>query len=327
MIYHLTTPARWHQFAEGPDYLPEGFEHECFIHLSTEAQVAGVLQRYYRGVPRLIRLHIDETKLTAPLQYEAATGGELFPHLYGPLNREAVVWVEEITQPLSVGIVLFPHLTQLDFTGPYDVLARIPDVTIHLVAHALDPVPNERGPLRFYPTTTFAEAPPLDLLLVPGGPGVNAMLNDEDLLYFLKETGTQTRYVTSVCTGALLLAAAGLLRGHRATTHWLSLELLAEFPDVEAVNERVVRSGNRFTGGGVTAGIDFALTLVAELYGPELAQEIQLMMEYNPQPPFAAGHPSVAPATVTKAARVGAEAMLNARREAVARAIQSLVPA
>jgi|GEM_PF-132943 len=326
MIYHLTTPARWQQVAEGPDYLSQGFDREGFIHLSTESQVAGVLRRYYRGVPRLLQLHVDEAKLTAPLKYEVATGGELFPHLYGPLNREAVVWVEEITQPLSIGIVLFPHLTQLDFTGPYDVLARVPDVTIHLVARSIDPVPNERGPLRFYPTTTFAECPPLDLLLVPGGPGVNAMLTDETFLEFLKEKGNETRYVTSVCTGALLLAAAGLLRGHRATTHWLSLPLLAEFPGVEAVSDRVVRSGDCFTGGGVTAGIDFALTLVGELYGPELAQEIQLMMEYDPQPPFRAGHPSQAPEAVTEAARVGSESMMRARREAVEKSIQS-VPA
>ncbi len=325
MIYHLTTPARWQPFAGGSDYFPETFDREGFIHLSTETQVAGVLRRYYRGVPRLMQLHVDESKLAAPLKYEAATGGDLFPHLYGPLNREAVVWVEEITQPLAIGIVLFPHLTQLDFTGPYEVLARLPDATIHLVAHSLDPVPNERGPLRFYPTTTFTACPPLDLLLVPGGPGVNAMLNDETLIYFLKEKGAQARYVTSVCTGALLLAAAGLLRGHRATTHWLSLPLLAEFPGVEAVSERVVRSGDYFTGGGVTAGIDFALTLVGELYGPELAQEIQLMMEYNPQPPFEAGHPSVAPAAVMEAARTGSEPMMKARREAVDRSIQSVL--
>lgn len=325
MIYHLTTPAHWSRFGPDDAYVSETFDQEGFIHLSTEGQVPGVLQRYYRGVPRLLKLHVDETKLTSELKHEPSTGGELFPHLYGPLNREAVVEIEELTQPFSVGIVLFPNLTQLDFTGPYDVLARLPEATIHLVAHSLEPVPNERGPLAFTPTATFADCPPLDLLLVPGGPGVNEMLTDDELLRFLKKQGSQARYVTSVCTGALLLAAAGLLDGYRATTHWLSLELLGQFPGVEAVGERVVRDRNRFTGGGVTAGIDFALALVVELYGPELAQQIQLMMEYNPQPPFAAGHPSVAPAPVTDAARAGAEPMLNARREAVRRAVERLL--
>lgn len=323
MIYHLTLPAHWSRFGPDESYRSETFDEEGFIHLSTESQVPGVLQRYYRGVPRLLKLHVDEGKLTSELKHEPSTGGELFPHLYGPLNREAVVGVEEITQPFSVGLVLFPGLTQLDLTGPYEVLCRLPEVHVHLLAESLDPVPAGDGPLRLVPTVTFAEAPPLDLLLVPGGPGVDAGLSHPPLMDFLRKSGAQARYVTSVCTGSLLLAAAGLLDGHRATTHWLSLDLLGQFPGVTVAPDRVVQSGNRFTGGGVTAGIDFALALVAELYGPDLAQLIQLKIEYNPQPPFASGHPDTAPTDVLEAARRSPST--PRRAEAVRRAAERLI--
>ena len=323
MIYHLTTPAHWSRFGSGEAYVSETFDQETFIHLSTESQVPGVLQRYYRGVPLLLKLHVDESKLTSGLKFEPATGGELFPHLYGPLNREAVVHIEEITQPFAVGLVLFPGLTQLDLTGPYEVLCRLPQVQVHLPAETIDPVLTGDGPLRLVPTTTFANCPPLDLLLVPGGPGVDAMLAHPPLLHFLHDRGTEVRYVTSVCSGSLLLAAAGLLDGYRATTHWLSLDLLRQFPNVTVLPDRVVKSGNRFTGGGVTAGIDFALSLVAELYGPELAQLIQLKIEYNPQPPFASGHPDTAPADVREAARRSPST--PRRAEAVRLAVERLI--
>ncbi len=322
MIYHLVLPAHWQGFGPGDAYVSDTFDQEGFIHLSTENQVPGVLERYYRGVPRLLKLHVDEAKLTSELKYEAATGGDLFPHLYGPLNRAAVARVKEITQPFSVGLVLFPHLTQLDLTGPYEVLCRLPGAQVHLLAETLDPVPAGDGPLRLVPTGTFAQAPPLDLLLVPGGPGVDDGLSHPPLINFLQKTGAQARYVTSVCTGSLLLAAAGLLDGHRATTHWLSLDLLGQFPGVTVVPDRVVKSGNRFTGGGVTAGIDFALTLVADLYGPALAQLIQLKLEYNPKPPFNSGHPDTAPAEIREAARRSPTA--PQRAEAVRRAVQAL---
>lgn len=324
MLYHLVRPADWARLGSDDTYAPDAYATEGFLHLSTETQVPGVLSRYYRGVPRVLKLHLDESRFSSELKFEPSTGGALFPHLYGPLNRDAIVRIEEIDQPMTLGFVLFPNLTQLDFTGPYDVLARLPGVRIELVAATPDPVPNERGPLRFQPTTTFADCPPLDVLLVPGGPGVNAMLTDGPLLSFLEKQGAQAAYVTSVCTGALLLAAAGLLAGYRATTHWLSLDLLGQFPGVEAVSERVVQDRNRVTGGGVTAGIDFALTLVADWYGTEKAQEIQLILEYHPQPPFAAGHPSVAKPAVVAAARAGAAPMLEARREAVRWAIDYL---
>lgn len=194
---------------------------------------------------------------------------------------------------LSVGLVLFPRLTQLDLTGPYEVFSRVPGTAVHLVAESSAPVVSERG-LAILPTMTFDRTPPLDILCVPGGPGVNPMMENDAMLEFLRQQGRQARYVTSVCTGALLLGAAGLLRGYRATTHWLSLDLLRLF-GAEAVDERVVIDRNRITGGGITAGIDFGLVVAAEIAGPSAAQEIQLMIEYDPAPPFSSGSPRTAP--------------------------------
>ena len=188
---------------------------------------------------------------------------------------------------MNVGLVLFPNLTQLDLTGPYEVLSRLPGTTVRLVAHSPAPVVSEKG-LAIVPDCTFDSAPPLDIVCVPGGPGVNSMMEDDPLLEFLRAQGGQARWVTSVCTGALLLGAAGLLRGYRATTHWLSLDLLPLF-GAEAVEERVVIDRNRITGGGVTAGIDFGLVIAAELFGKTVAREIQLMIEYDPAPPFDGG--------------------------------------
>jgi cyclohexyl-isocyanide hydratase len=176
-------------------------------------------------------------------------------------------------------MVLFPRLTQLDLTGPYEVFARMPDTRVHLVAADLTPVVSEYG-LTITPEMTFEQAPPLDILFVPGGIGVNPMMEDRDLLRFLQTQAQQARYVTSVCTGALLLGAAGLLRGYRATTHWLSLDLLPLF-GAEVAHERVVVDRNRITGGGVTAGIDFGLAVAAEIFGAAVAQEIQLTIEYG----------------------------------------------
>jgi cyclohexyl-isocyanide hydratase len=195
---------------------------------------------------------------------------------------------------MNVGLVLFPNLTQLDLTGPYEVFARLPDAKVYLVAATLAPVRSERG-LTITPDSTFDSAPQLDILCVPGGVGVNAMMEDRPLLQFLQTQAGAARYVTSVCTGALLLGAAGLLRGYRATTHWLSLDLLPLF-GAQAVDERVVIDRNRITGGGVTAGIDFGLAVAAEAFGPPVAEEIQLMIEYSPAPPFTAGSPKSAPA-------------------------------
>ncbi|NWG52892.1 MAG: DJ-1/PfpI family protein [Hydrogenophilaceae bacterium] len=196
----------------------------------------------------------------------------------------------------NAGFVIFPNLTQLDFTGPLQVLSRIPGWSTHIVAKTMDPVPSDCG-LSLAPTATFDTAPPLDLLCVPGGFGVDQAVEDEATLGYVRAQGARARYVTSVCTGAFILGAAGLLKGKRATTHWAYHELLAR---VGAIPERgrVVRDGNLFTGGGVTAGIDFAFVLVNEIAGPEAAQAIQLALEYDPAPPFDAGSPARAPASV-----------------------------
>ena len=213
-----------------------------------------------------------------------------------------------------IGMVLFEGVTQLDLTGPYEVLARMPQARVYLVAESMAPVRTEWG-LTITPDVTFDDAPPLDMLCVPGGWGVNARLDDERLLGFLRQHGANARYVTSVCSGALLLGAAGLLRGYRATTHWLSLDLLPFF-GAEPVDERVVIDRNRITGGGVTAGIDFALVVASELFGTAVAQRIQLAIEYRPAPPFESGSPHTAPDEVRQAVtRASAETL--ARRRAI----------
>ena len=225
--------------------------------------------------------------------------------------------------PLSVGMVLFPGLTQLDLTGAYEVLARMPDTRVHLVASTLDPVRSEWG-LTISPDTTFRDAPALDVLCVPGGWGVNGRLDDEELLDFLRARGEHARYVTSVCSGSLLLGAAGLLRGYRATTHWLSLDLLPLL-GAEAVKQRVVRDRNRVTGAGVTAGIDFALALAAELFGPAAAQRIQLAIEYAPAPPFDSGSPDTAPDDIRESLRRDSRDALDRRRVLVEAAARRLL--
>lgn len=197
---------------------------------------------------------------------------------------------------LSIGFVVFPGLTQLDFTAPLQVLGRLPDATCHIIAKTMAPVKSD-GVLMIPPTTTFAECPKLDLICVPGGPGIPDAIRDAETLAFVKTRGAEAGWVTSVCTGAFLLGAAGLLKGKRAATHWAYRDLL---PLVGASpgGARVIRDGNVFTGGGVTAGIDFALTLAAELATPGVAQSIQLALEYDPAPPFDAGSPKFAPEPV-----------------------------
>jgi len=224
--------------------------------------------------------------------------------------------------PLSIGMVLFPGLTQLDLTGAYEVLARMPDTRVHLVASTLGAVRSEWG-LTILPDTTFADAPTLDVLCVPGGWAVDRHLDDDELLDFLRSRAEHARYITSVCSGALLLGAAGLLRGHRATTHWMSLDLLPLL-GAEPVRHRVVRDGNRITGAGVTAGIDFGLAVAAELFGPNAAQRIQLAIEYAPAPPFDSGAPNTAPNDVCRDLRRDSNNTLQRRRALVEAAARRL---
>jgi cyclohexyl-isocyanide hydratase len=210
----------------------------------------------------------------------------------------------------NIGFVIFPDLTQLDFTGPLQVLNRLPDSKTHIVAKSLDPVPSDCG-LGLVPTTTFRDCPRLDLICVPGGFGVVKAMTDRETVDFVKRQAEHARYITSVCTGAFVLGMAGLLKGRRATTHWAYTDLLSS---VGATFEkaRVVWDGNVITAGGVTSGIDFALRIAAGIAGDEVAQSIQLSIEYDPAPPFASGHPDRAPAAI----RQRLDPMFSKRRAA-----------
>lgn len=223
---------------------------------------------------------------------------------------------------LQIGFLLFPRLTQLDMTGPFEVLARLPEADVHIAWKTADPVISDVG-LALVPTVTLADCPKLDLICVPGGPGVNALLDDAEVLEFIARQGGQARYVTSVCTGALVLGAAGLLRGYRAATHWASMQFLEAFGAMP-VRTRVCVDRNRITGGGVTAGIDFGLALAGELAGETTAQAIQLYMEYDPAPPFGAGSPDTAPASVLEAFRSASDGMIKDRAASVTRAAARL---
>ncbi|MFJ2710338.1 isonitrile hydratase [Pseudomonas sp. NPDC087346] len=223
---------------------------------------------------------------------------------------------------LQIGFLLFPQVQQLDLTGPYDVLASLPDVQVHLIWKDLVPVTASTG-LVLKPTITFDDCPDLDVICIPGGGGVGPLMEDEQTLEFIKRQAAQAKYVTSVCTGSLVLGAAGLLRGKRATTHWAYHELLPTLGAI-AVKDRVVRDGNLFSGGGITAGIDFALTLAAELIGAEAAQVLQLQLEYAPAPPFNAGSPDTASQHVLDEARNRAAASLKTRTQITERAAARL---
>lgn len=217
--------------------------------------------------------------------------------------------------PRHIGMLLFPRLTQLDMTGPYEVLARLPDTTVHLIARTREPVTTDRG-MQIVPTVTYADCPPLDVIMVPGGPGQQDLMEDEEALGFLRRQAASAQFITSVCTGSLVLGAAGLLKGKRATCHWAAIEHLSLLGAIPT-RERVVVDGNVITGAGVASGIDFALRLAAILEGEAVAREIQLQIEYDPDPPFHSGSPATAAPETLAALRVRL-AKLNEERRAVA---------
>jgi cyclohexyl-isocyanide hydratase len=188
-----------------------------------------------------------------------------------------------------IGMFLFPKITQLDLTAPFEVFSRLPDAQVSLFWKSRDAVTSSTG-LTMLPDTTLAEAPQFDVLCVPGGFGVVPLLQDEEVLGFLRRQAANARYVTAVCTGSLLLGAAGLLEGYSATTHWAYHDLLSRC-GARPARQRVVVDRNRVTAGGVTSGIDFALRLAAEMYGEQVARSIQLTIEYDPEPPFDSGSP------------------------------------
>jgi cyclohexyl-isocyanide hydratase len=200
----------------------------------------------------------------------------------------------------NIGMLLFPNVTLQDFAGPYDVFIRAECFTVCTVAENTRPMQVEGG-LVLQAQYTFDDCPAIDILFVPGGRGITPLLTDQTYLSFLRTRGLQAEYITAVCTGSLLLAAAGLLTGYKATTHWRSMPLLKMF-NVDAVEERVVKDRNRITGGGITAGIDFGLQLTAWIAGENIASTIQLLLEYAPEPPFDSGNIKTAkPDTVQEA--------------------------
>jgi cyclohexyl-isocyanide hydratase len=227
-----------------------------------------------------------------------------------------------MSAPLQIGLLLFPKLTQLDLTGPVQVFSSVPGANVHLIWKRIEPIPTD-SVLTLNPTVTFTDCPQLDVLCLPGGAGTDDIVNDDEVLAFVRRQAESARYVTSVCTGSLVLGAAGLLRGYRAATHWSARDLLTSFGAIPS-KERVCIDRNRITGGGVTAGIDFALTLVSHLVDRKTAETIQLRLEYNPAPPFDAGSPDTAPADVLASVSERIVRSRARRAEAVARSAARL---
>lgn len=200
-----------------------------------------------------------------------------------------------------IGVHLWQRMTMLDVLGPQQFFGWVPGWEVVTVAKTKDPVVADSG-LQVLPHHDLEDCPDLDVLLVGGGVDISPELSDPQVVEWVARTGEQAQWVTSVCTGALLLAEAGLLDGYRATTHWGSLGDLAQYAGIEVVaDERVVRDRNRITAGGVTSGIDFGLTLIGEIAGPDMAAALQLAGEYDPQPPTPFGHPRNAPAELVGA--------------------------
>lgn len=226
-----------------------------------------------------------------------------------------------MSNPLQLGAILFPGMDQADFTGPFEVLSRLPESRFAILAKNPGPVRDAKG-LLLTPELTFSDAPQLDLLLVPGGGGINALMEDTITLDFIRTQAAAAQVVMSVCTGALVLGAAGLLKGRKATTHWASHHFLKQF-GATPVKERVVFDGRLVTTAGVTAGYDGALRVAALLRGERVAQEIQLYIQYSPEPPFNCGNPETAPQEVLAATNATMADLLEQRRAIVERISRS----
>ncbi|NEI74046.1 DJ-1/PfpI family protein [Rhizobium lusitanum] len=225
-------------------------------------------------------------------------------------------------QHLHIGSLIFDRLDQIDLTGPYEVLSAIPNATVHIGAKKMEVVKDFHG-LPLYPTTTLRDMPKLDILHVPGGPGQQNLMEDEEVLGFIRRQAAEAAFVFSVCTGALLAGAAGLLKGRRATTHWASMEVLPLLGAIP-VNERVVIDGNWVFAAGVTSGIDGALRLAAMARGDDVAKQIQLYMQYQPEPPFDSGTPEQAPPHILARQRDAVAALTAARIETAKRVGEKL---
>lgn len=226
-------------------------------------------------------------------------------------------------KPLHIGILYFPGMTQLDVTGPFEVLARLPNAKVHLLWKRIEPVISDVG-LSLMPTTTFDDCPDLDVICVGGGPGMVPVLTDDEVIAFVRQKGATARYVTSVCAGCLILGAAGLLTGYKSACHWLMTDLLKEFGAIP-VNQRVVVDRNRISGGGVTAGVDFGFRLAGEMFGQETAERLQLFLEYQPEPPFDITVQNAPPELIADI-RAKSKSWLDARGAAVRKAARKLTP-
>lgn len=213
------------------------------------------------------------------------------------------------SQQYVIGLVFYPGMTALDIIGPQTVFATLPGIQIHRIWKTLDPIQTDDG-MRIIPDTTFGNCPPLDIICIGGGLGQSAVVDDPEILAFLRQQGSMTKFITSVCGGSEFLAKAGLLQGYRSATHWMFREQLAA-AGVQVGTERVVIDRNRMSGGGVTAGIDFGLEIARVLYGEETAKLVQLLMEYDPAPPFDVGSPEKAGAELVNKAMVYAAEVFN----------------
>jgi cyclohexyl-isocyanide hydratase len=215
----------------------------------------------------------------------------------------------------SVCMVIFPDLTIQDFVGPYEVFNKAGCFETFIVSEQTGIVMAEGG-LELKTSMAFRECPPCDILFVPGGRGVTSLINNRVMLNFLQQQGSTAQYITSVCTGSLLLAAAGLLKGYQATTHWRSFELL-QLLGVQTVQERVVIDRNRITGGGITSGIDFGLILTAMIAGEKVAKCVQLILEYNPEPPFQCGSPATADPYILQRVSEDSQSLFDLRKRTI----------
>src|ERR1700726_1400202 len=249
---------------------------------------------------------------------ECSGQAQLREQNFASKHQEALV----MSAPLQIGLLVFPKVTQLDLTGPLQVFASVPGPHVHLIWKRIEPVPSD-SVLTLMPTVSFADCPQLDVICVPGGSGTDDMINDAEMLEFLRRQAAGAKYVTSVCTGSLVLGAAGLLKGYRAATHWTAMEFLSLY-GATPTKTRVWGDRNRVTGGGVTAGIDFALTLVSILLDRQTAEAIQLRLEYNPAPPFNAGSPDTAPPEILALVKQRIAPHQQRRTDAIRRAAARL---
>jgi cyclohexyl-isocyanide hydratase len=220
----------------------------------------------------------------------------------------------------NIGMLLFPNVTLQDFAGPYEVFIRVECFNVLTVAENTSPMQVEGG-LVLQAQYSFDNCPPVDILFVPGGRGITAMLTNVCCLSFLRSSALNAKYITAVCTGSLLLAAAGLLSGYQATTHWRSMPFLKMF-NIDAVDERVVRDRNRITGGGITAGIDFALQVTAWIAGENVAKTVQLLLEYSPAPPFNSGSVKTAAPVIVQEAMAQTQQLYDLRLQIITKIVR-----